>query len=124
MIHVVLVAPEIPSNTGNIGRSCLAFGAKLHLVRPFGFSLAERRLKRAGLDYWQHVDVETWDSWDVFDRHLATLGTPFFFTAEATTTLDRVDFPTDSVLLFGSETRGLPDALRQRPTQVSIPMID
>ena len=64
MLNVVLVHPEIPHNTGAAGRLCLATGARLHLVRPFGFSLDDRQVKRAGLDYWQDVDVRVWDSWD------------------------------------------------------------
>jgi len=72
-IHVVLVNPEIHWNTGNAGRSCLAAGAKLHLVRPLGFSLDDRELKRAGLDYWDQVDLRLWESWDECERQLSNL---------------------------------------------------
>src|SRR6266571_2490083 len=67
-IHVVLVHPEIHWNTGNAGRTCLATGATLHLIEPLGFSLDERQVKRAGLDYWEHVDLKVWPSWEAFER--------------------------------------------------------
>ncbi|HYO75597.1 MAG TPA: TrmH family RNA methyltransferase, partial [Thermoanaerobaculia bacterium] len=73
MIHVVLVHPEIHWNTGNAGRSCLAAGAVLHLVEPLGFSLDEREVRRAGLDYWEHVDVRVWRSWQELERELPNL---------------------------------------------------
>jgi len=82
LIHVVLVHPEIHWNTGNAGRTCLATGAMLHLVEPLGFSLAEREVKRAGLDYWEHVDLSTWPSWDDFERALPSLGEPWFFSTK------------------------------------------
>jgi tRNA (cytidine/uridine-2'-O-)-methyltransferase len=82
--HVVLVHPEIHWNTGNAGRTCLAAGATLHLIEPLGFSLAERRVKRAGLDYWKHVDVQVWRDWQTFEQEMPRLGDPFFFSARAT----------------------------------------
>jgi tRNA (cytidine/uridine-2'-O-)-methyltransferase len=115
-IHVVLVHPEIHWNTGNAGRSCLAVGATLHLVEPLGFSLDEREVKRAGLDYWEHVDLRVWPSWDVFERELAALGEPYFFSTKATTLFwDAPLGATDSVVLvFGRETGGLPAELHDR----------
>jgi tRNA (cytidine/uridine-2'-O-)-methyltransferase len=116
MIHVVLVHPEIHWNTGNAGRTCLAVGARLHLIEPLGFSLDEREVKRAGLDYWEHVDLEVWPSWDAFERELAALGEPFFFSTKA----QRVYWdaplgePDDVVLIFGRETGGLPPDLHER----------
>lgn len=115
-IHVVLVHPEIHWNTGNAGRTCLAVGATLHLIEPLGFSLDERQVKRAGLDYWEHVDLRVWRDWAAFEEILATLGEPYFFSTKAT----RVfwDAPlgthTDIVLIFGRETGGLPDELHER----------
>jgi tRNA (cytidine/uridine-2'-O-)-methyltransferase len=115
-IHVVLVHPEIHWNTGNAGRTCLAIGATLHLVEPLGFSLGEREVKRAGLDYWEHVDLRTWPSWDVFERELPALGEPWFFSTKGA----RVywDAPLgateDVVLVFGRETGGLPAELLER----------
>ena len=115
-IHVVLVHPEIHWNTGNAGRTCLAAGATLHLIEPLGFSLGEREVKRAGLDYWEHVDVRVWPSWDAFARELPSLGEPWFFSTKATRLL--WDAPLggadDVVLVFGRETGGLPAELHER----------
>ena len=115
-IHVVLVHPEIHWNTGNAGRTCLAVGATLHLIEPLGFSLDEREVKRAGLDYWEHVDVRVWPSWDAFERELPTFGEPCFFSSKA----ERLfwDAPLASpkgvVLVFGRETGGLPAEMHER----------
>jgi tRNA (cytidine/uridine-2'-O-)-methyltransferase len=111
-LHVVLVHPEIHWNTGNAGRSCLAAGATLHLIEPLGFSLAEREVRRAGLDYWEHVDLRVWPSWDAFAAVLPTLGTPWFFSTKG----KRVYWSAplgegDVVLIFGRETGGLPAEL-------------
>ena len=115
-IHVVLVHPEIHWNTGNAGRSCLAAGATLHLIRPLGFSLDERELKRAGLDYWEHVDLRVWDDWESFERELPSFGQPFFFSTKGRRLL--WDAPLgespDVVLVFGRETGGLPAAIHER----------
>jgi tRNA (cytidine/uridine-2'-O-)-methyltransferase len=125
MIHVVLVQPEIHWNTGNAGRTCLAVGAQLHLVRPLGFSLGERQLRRAGLDYWERVRPRLWDDWETFERNLPALGTPFFFSAGASRALWATTFPADAVLLFGGESAGFPQQLRERFPEsfVSIPML-
>lgn len=112
--HVVLVHPEIHWNTGNVGRTCLALGARLHLVRPLGFSLAARQVRRAGLDYWEHVDPVVWPDWSSLEAELPTLGTPYLFSSEADLELDDVAFDERSVLVFGSESRGLPTDLRER----------
>jgi tRNA (cytidine/uridine-2'-O-)-methyltransferase len=111
--HVVLVAPEIHWNTGNIGRTCVATGAYLHLIKPFGFSLDSKHLKRAGLDYWQHVKLEVWDDFESLHSTLAPqpqevaifskTGTKSFWTLSAEQRL---------LLIFGSETRGLPENIR------------
>jgi hypothetical protein len=82
--HVVLVHPEIHWNTGNAGRTCLATGATLHLIEPLGFSLDDREVKRAGLDYWEHIELRVWPSWDAFETQLPTLGEPYFFSTKAT----------------------------------------
>ena len=114
--HVVLVHPEIHWNTGNAGRTCLATGATLHLIRPLGFSLDERRIKRAGLDYWEHLDVKVWRSWKVFERELPQLGEPFFFSARAAQPFWDAPLKTKNgvVLIFGSESKGLPDEIREQ----------
>lgn len=115
-LHVVLVHPEIHWNTGNAGRTCLAAGATLHLVEPLGFSLDEREVKRAGLDYWPHVDLRTWPSWEAFEAELPRLGPPWFFSTKGTRTY--WDAPlgatNDCVLVFGRETGGLPGELLER----------
>ena len=125
-IHVVLVHPEIHWNTGNAGRTCLAAGATLHLIEPLGFSLDEREVKRAGLDYWEHVDLRVWPDWNRFERELPALGMPFFFSTKATRMYwdAPLGVPDDVVLLFGRETGGLPPALheRYRDRFVTMPM--
>jgi tRNA (cytidine/uridine-2'-O-)-methyltransferase len=114
--HVVLVHPEIHWNTGNAGRTCLAAGATLHLIEPLGFSLREREVKRAGLDYWEHVDLRTWRSWEAFEQALPALGDAYFFSTKATRLF--WDAPlggsNDVVLVFGRETGGLPRELHER----------
>jgi tRNA (cytidine/uridine-2'-O-)-methyltransferase len=115
-IHVVLVHPEIHWNTGNAGRTCLAAGATLHLIEPLGFSLDERQVKRAGLDYWEHVDLRVWPNWDAFEQALSSLGEAYFFSTKATRLL--WDAPlgshADVVLVFGRETGGLPAEIHER----------
>jgi len=110
------VHPEIHWNTGNAGRSCLAAGATLHLIQPLGFSLDERQVKRAGLDYWAHVEPRVWPSWEAFEAELPALGDPYFFSTKATRLL--WDAPlgasTNLVLVFGRETGGLPPELHER----------
>ena len=115
-IHVVLVHPEIHWNTGNAGRSCLAAGATLHLVEPLGFSLDERQVRRAGLDYWEHVDLRVWPGWGAFEAQLPSLGDPFFFSTKAQRTLWEAPFGASDniVLVFGRETGGLPAAIHER----------
>jgi len=123
---VVLVNPEIHWNTGNAGRTCLAAGATLHLIKPLGFSLSQRELKRAGLDYWEHVDLKVWPSWAEFETALPSLGEPFFFSTKA----KRVywDAPLgaakSTVLVFGRETAGLPAELHEKNADrfVAMPM--
>jgi tRNA (cytidine/uridine-2'-O-)-methyltransferase len=125
-MHVVLVHPEIAWNTGNAGRTCLAAGARLHLVRPLGFSLEEREVRRAGVDYWPRVRPVVWQEWAELEARLPELGDPFLFSAEASRQLWDVSFPAHPVLIFGRESGGLPDELRQRyPDRlVCIPMAD
>ena len=125
-IHVVLVEPEIHWNTGNVGRSCLAAGAELHLIEPLGFSLDEKQIRRAGLDYWPRVRPVVWPDWATFESGMAKLGEPFFLSPEAPRRLWEARFASRSVLLFGCESAGLPPSLRSsyRDRLVSIPMHD
>ena len=123
-LHIVLVEPEIHWNTGNAGRTALAVGARLHLVRPLGFALTEREIRRAGLDYWKYVDPRIWSSWNELEPELSEMGEPFFFSTKAERDLWSVAFPENTVLIFGSETRGLSEGLRGRYRErlVKIPM--
>ena len=125
-LHVVLVSPEIPWNTGNAGRTCLAAGAQLHLVEPLGFSLAARPVRRAGLDYWPRVAPRLWPDWESFEQALPELGEALFYSAESERPL--WDAPTSSrtVLVFGRESVGLPQAVRERwrERMVGFPMAD
>ncbi|MEO7521453.1 MAG: tRNA (cytidine(34)-2'-O)-methyltransferase [Gemmatimonas sp.] len=126
-IHVVLVHPEIHWNTGNAGRTCLAVGATLHLIEPLGFSIDAREVKRAGLDYWEHVDVRVWTSWDAFERELPALGTPFFFSTKGSRLFWDAPLGTTGsvVLIFGRETGGLSAKLHARYHDrfVTMPML-
>ena len=114
-------------NTGNAGRSCLAAGATLHLVKPLGFSLDEREVRRAGLDYWEHVDVRVWDDWAAFELALPALGEPYFFSTRAQHLLWHAPLGAapDIVLIFGRETGGLSAAIhdRYRDRFVAMPIL-
>jgi tRNA (cytidine/uridine-2'-O-)-methyltransferase len=125
-LHVALLSPEIHWNTGNAGRTCLAAGAVLHLIEPLGFSLDAKQVRRAGLDYWERVPLRLWPSWSAFELAIAELGDPFFVTPEAERTLWDVDYPERAIFVFGSETKGLPQAVRRRYRDrlVSLPMKD
>ena len=113
-LHVVLVHPDIHWNTGNAGRSCLAAGATLHLVEPLGFSLDEREVRRAGLDYWKYVNLKLWPDWAAFEAELPRLGRPYFFSTRGEKMYWEASFDSDSVLIFGRETGGLPEELHER----------
>jgi tRNA (cytidine/uridine-2'-O-)-methyltransferase len=124
MFHVVLIEPEIPPNTGNIGRLCLATDSRLHLVKPLGFSLEDRHLKRAGLDYWDEVDVRTWDSFAELKRTQSSSSRYFFLTTKSGRAYYDVRFHDGDFLVFGRETKGLPENLLTRniDTCITIPM--
>lgn len=108
-LNLVLVEPQIPQNTGNIARTCAATGARLHLVQPLGFSIDDRKLKRAGLDYWHYLDISYYDSLpDFFSR---TQGEYFFFSTKGRHVYADVSFPDNAYLLFGREDAGLPEEL-------------
>jgi len=124
VLHVVLVEPEIPPNTGNIGRLCLAAGARLHLVEPLGFSLEDKSLRRAGLDYWHLVDCVTWPSFTAFSRALEPGARRFLLTTKTRTPYWHAEFQDGDYLVFGRETKGLPEPLlRENSCQcLTIPM--
>ena len=110
MLHVVLVEPEIPPNTGNIARLCLAAGARLHLVEPLGFSLDEKALRRAGMDYWHLCDVKRWASLQQLQAAEPN-GRFFYFTTKASKIYWDESFRDGDFLVFGRESRGLPESL-------------
>ena len=123
-LNIVLVEPEIPQNTGNIARTCAATGARLHLVRPLGFSISEKAVKRAGLDYWDLLDITVYDNInDFFSR---TNGPYYYFSTKARHIHSDIKYPDGACLLFGRETAGLPEQLlHDNPdTTVRIPMIN
>jgi tRNA (cytidine/uridine-2'-O-)-methyltransferase len=123
LLHIVLYQPEIPPNTGNIGRTCVAIGAKLWLIRPLGFSLDESQLRRAGLDYWPYLDYEIVDSWN---EVLQKLPGHRVWCVEnpASRTVWEADFAHGDILLFGRETTGLPRQLveEMRACTIQFPM--
>ena len=124
-VHIVLVHPEIHFNTGNVGRTCLATGSKLHLVRPLGFSLGDKEVRRAGLDYWPAVAPVVWDDFAAVERDLLPLGTPTFFSAEAVRSYWDRAYEGTSILVFGRESTGLDRAIRDkyRDALVSLPQV-
>ncbi len=126
MFNIVLVEPEIPPNTGNVGRLCLATKSTLHLVKPLGFSLEDRQLKRAGLDYWDDVDVKTWDSLDALIKAKQAGERYFFVTTKTKRAYWDVQFQSGDFLIFGRETKGLPESIlaANGPECITIPMAD
>ena len=124
MFNIVLVEPEIPPNTGNIGRLCLATRSTLHLVRPLGFSLEDRQLRRAGLDYWSEVALELWDSLGSLQRRQPAGTRYFFLTTKSQHPYYKVKFRRNDFLVFGRETKGLQHKLLAANTDncITIPM--
>jgi tRNA (cytidine/uridine-2'-O-)-methyltransferase len=110
-MHIVFVEPEIPPNTGTTARLCAATNTSFHLVGPLGFSLEDRYLKRAGLDYWPYVDVRYYPHWTDFLARRPS-GRLLAFSARATRSYTQIHYADDDLLIFGSETRGLPDHIR------------
>lgn len=110
VFNIVLYEPEIPANTGNIGRSCLITGSKLHLIKPLGFQIDDKSLKRAGMDYWSSIDLRVYDSWEDFigqhsDKDL------YFLTTKGEKTYSDMLFPEDAFFVFGPESRGIPERI-------------
>jgi len=124
VFNVVLIEPEIPPNTGNIGRLCLATGSTLHLVKPLGFSIDDRELKRAGLDYWKEVDVQLWDCFEDLQRTQGPDARFFFLTTKSDRAYHDVNFRPGDFLIFGRETKGLSEALLAENAEqlLTIPM--
>lgn len=122
VINIVMVEPEIPQNTGNVARTCAATGARLHLVGPMGFTIDDRKLKRAGLDYWSFLDITYYrDINEFFEKNS---GQFYYFTTKARQTHSQVEYPDNCYLVFGKETKGLPEELLLKNPEscVRIPM--
>jgi tRNA (cytidine/uridine-2'-O-)-methyltransferase len=123
-MHIVLHEPEIPQNTGNIARTCAATGAKLHLIEPLGFSIDDKTIKRAGLDYWHLVDVITYKNFEEFleKNHFPKI---YMATTKSRQTYTEVTYEEDAYIMFGKETAGIPEEilLRYKQTAIRVPMI-
>ena len=125
-MHIVLVEPEIPPNTGNVARLCAATGTTLHLIEPFGFKLDDAQLKRAGMDYWQHVKWFRWKNWAEFAAHTEPGARLWFIESSGERDYAEVNYQTDDYIVFGRETAGLPKPLleRNRDRWLRIPMFN
>ena len=110
MINIVLYSPEIPQNTGNISRTCAVTGARLHIIKPIGFEISDRTLKRAGLDYWDKLDVTYYKNYEDFLRQNENAEL-YFFSAHAVRSFAEIEYPDDVYLVFGRESVGLPEEL-------------
>jgi len=123
-MHVVLLEPEIPPNTGNVARLCAATRSTLHLIEPFGFKLDDAQLKRAGMDYWEHVQWRRWHSWPAFQKALPESARLWFVESNGPQLYTEAAFGPDDHLVFGRETAGLPKKLLQQHSDhwLRIPM--
>ena len=112
MINIVLLEPEIPANTGNIGRTCCATGSRLHLIEPLGFHISDKMLKRAGMDYWDKLDVTVYDCYEDFlEKNPEAVGNMFMATTKAHQTYTDVSYPADAYIMFGKESAGIPEEI-------------
>jgi len=126
MLNIVLVEPEIPQNCGNIARTCAATGSRLHLIRPLGFDISDKAVKRAGLDYWHLVEVFDYENLEqLFDFHPEARQDLWLTTTKAPRSYEQARFTADSWIFFGKETAGLPRAFREEYAQrcIRLPMI-
>ena len=123
-LNIILFEPEIPANTGNIGRTCVATGTSLHLIEPLGFRLNDKTLKRAGMDYWQHLDVTRYDDWNDFMERNPNAKI-YFATTKATKVYTEVEYEPDCFIMFGKESAGIPEEtlVKHPETCVRIPMM-
>lgn len=123
-LNIVLFEPEIPANTGNIGRTCVATGTKLHLIEPLGFLLNEKAIRRAGMDYWKDLDVKRYVDWEDFKKQNPDAKI-YMATTKARHVYTEVEYETDCFIMFGKESAGIPEEiLKEHPdTSVRIPMI-
>lgn len=112
MLNIVLHEPEMPANTGNIGRTCVATGTRLHLIEPLGFRINEKQLKRAGLDYWDKLDVTIYDNYqDFLEKNPQAIGNTFMATTKAHQVFSDVVYPKDCYIMFGKESAGIPEEI-------------
>ncbi|MCL1832617.1 MAG: tRNA (uridine(34)/cytosine(34)/5-carboxymethylaminomethyluridine(34)-2'-O)-methyltransferase TrmL [Oscillospiraceae bacterium] len=123
-LNIVLANPQIPQNTGNVARTCAATGAALHLIKPMGFALDDSKMKRAGLDYWEKLNVTVHDSFADFFAHTADMGTYWFFETKSAKNYCDVTYSDNAYLIFGREDTGIPDDILRAhyDTAVRIPM--
>lgn len=125
MLNIVLLEPEMPANTGNIGRTCCATGVRLHLIEPMGFRISDKMLKRAGLDYWEKLDVTIYDCYEDFlQLNQEAAGKMFMATTKAQRTYTEVCYPEDAYIMFGKESAGIPEEIlvEHENTAIRIPM--
>lgn len=123
-LNIVLFEPEIPQNTGNIARTCVLTNSKLHLIKPLGFSLDEKHLKRAGLDYWQYLDMEIHESYEAFKEKYKD-GKFYFSTTKGSKLYTEVQYNENDFIIFGKESAGLPEYIRNSNdgTLIRVPML-
>jgi len=122
LVNIVLFEPEIPPNTGNIARLCACTGMALHLVHPLGFEISDKQLRRAGLDYWEWLDVKEYQSWQDVRQALKDQGQWYALSTKATASIWDVSFKASDVLVFGPESRGLPATILEELEPIKIPM--
>lgn len=125
MLNIVLLEPEMPANTGNIGRTCCATGTRLHLIEPMGFRINDKTLKRAGLDYWGQLDVTVYDCLEDFlEKNPRAAGEMFMATTKARKNYSEVSYPEDAYIMFGKESAGIPEEILvdYQDTAIRIPM--
>ncbi|MBF0281090.1 MAG: tRNA (cytidine(34)-2'-O)-methyltransferase [Zetaproteobacteria bacterium] len=122
-LHIVLFEPEIPPNTGNIARLCACTGCSLHLIHPLGFSINDKHLKRAGLDYWHHLDIHEYDNWSEFKSVVPVMDRCFGLSTKAVESIWNVQFQAGDMIVFGPESRGLPEYIRNEISLLKVPML-
>ena len=126
MLNIVLLEPEIPANTGNIGRTCVATGSRLHLIEPLGFRINEKQLRRAGMDYWKDLDVTVYDNFaDFLEKNPECRGKLYMATTKAKHVYTDVAFEADAYIMFGKESAGIPEEIlvEHKEDCVRIPMV-
>ena len=126
-MNIVLLEPEMPANTGNIGRTCVATGTKLHLIKPLGFEITDKMVKRAGLDYWPHLNYEVYENFEDFlEKNPDCIGKLYMATTKARHIYTEVAYEPDCYIMFGKESAGIPEEIlvENQETAIRIPMIN